>query len=86
MSDDAFLTVEEAIQLLHPPVSADELRHLIAGTGTEAQGGRYTGRRGRPALCYSMRQLMLIHAANIPLMPRYGGVNAGVHGAAKVLS
>jgi hypothetical protein len=63
-------TLEEAAQLLDPPMSVEQLRHLVQAAGLQPAGARRTGRRGRPAPTYSSTALLRAHAAIAPLLVR----------------
>lgn len=56
-------TLDDAAQLLDPPITPDELRALIVAARLQPTGIRRTGRRGRPAPTYDPADLMRAHAA-----------------------
>lgn len=77
-SEDALLTIEEAAGLLDPPISPAELAALVEGNGLQSQGVRRRLSPGRPARTYSMKALMLIHAANVPTRMQFACAPSGV--------
>lgn len=62
----AGLTLAELADLLDPPVTADQLWHLVCYTGLRPCGRRITGRPGRPAALYDARVVMELHALLVP--------------------
>lgn len=61
-------TLDEAAALLDPPMSVEQLRHLVQAVGLRRVGTRRTGRRGRPAPTYDSAALLRAHAAIAPLL------------------
>ena len=61
-------TVEEACQILDPPMTEQQLAGLIAILGRQPDGKRFTGRRGRPRPTYDARWLIGLHGALVPFM------------------
>lgn len=68
---EALLTLEEAAQVLHPPVDKAQLKALVEVAGLQPAGVRRRLGPGRPAHTYPMRELMRIHAAVVPLMNEF---------------
>ena len=62
----AGLTVKELADLLDPPVTQDQIMHLICYIGLEPCGRRRSGRRGRPAALYDSATVMGAHSALVP--------------------
>lgn len=63
------LTLAEAAVILDPPMTAGQLRAIIAALGWKPAGNRHTGRRGRPWPVYDAARLMELHAALAPFLP-----------------
>ena len=63
-------TITEAISLLQPPITADQLRHAIAAAGVQPCGYRQTGRAGRPAPVYQWTDLLALHGALLPWLDK----------------
>jgi hypothetical protein len=63
MSDSPGWSIEDAAAILDPPITADELRALVAAARITPTGTRRTGRRGRPREVYDPSELMRAHAA-----------------------
>lgn len=59
-------TVEEACEILDPPMQPGQLRAIIAALRIPAAGARYTGRAGRPMATWDAATLMRLHAALLP--------------------
>jgi len=74
----ALLTLEEAAELLDPPVDKAQLKALVEVAGLRPAGVRRRLGPGRPAHTYPMRELMRIHAAVIPLMNEFSALPSGV--------
>lgn len=72
---EVLLTVDEAVQVLDPPISRPKLKALIEATGLPSRGTRRRLGPGRPALTYSAGELMRLHAANIPLMHEFAAAS-----------
>lgn len=68
---DALLTLDEAVEWLHPPITREKLRGLVEADGVPARGVRRKLGPGRPPLTYAFSDLALVHAANAPLMHRF---------------
>ena len=66
---DAALTVEEACEILNPPVTPEQLRTLIRALGVQPSGTRRSGRRGRPFPTYDVGELLRLHEALVPFLP-----------------
>lgn len=66
----AGLTVAELADLLDPPVTAEQVYHMVAAIGLKPCGRRRSGRRGRPRALYDAKKIMEVHAALVPLMPK----------------
>ena len=62
------LTLAEAAQVLGPPMTAAQLRAIVAALGWQPEGHRITGRSGRPAACYDATRVMQLHAAVAPFL------------------
>ena len=73
---DALLTLDEAVDWLHPPVTKAQLRALVEVNGVPSRGVRRKLGPGRPALTYAFADLALVHAANVPLMHRFAVTGA----------
>lgn len=65
----AGLTVKELADLLDPPLTAQQLTHLIYLLDLKPCGYRRSGQRGRPAALYEARKIMAVHAALVPYIP-----------------
>src|SRR6266496_6853003 len=76
------LTVRELADLLDPPVTVEQVSHLIQYLKLEPCGWRRSGRRGRPAALYEARVIMEAHALLIPLMMREHSQDADAAGSA----
>lgn len=61
-------TLDEAAQLLDPPMTVEQLRHLVQAARLRPVGTRRTGRRGRPAPTYDSAALLRAHAGLAPLL------------------
>ncbi len=61
-------TLEDAARLLDPPMTVEELRHLVHAARLQPVAARRTGRRGRPAPAYDSAQIMRAHAALAPFL------------------
>ncbi len=59
-------TVEEACQVLDPPMRPGQLRQILAALRIEPAGNRYTGRAGRPHATWDAATIMALHAALAP--------------------
>lgn len=68
MTETETWTLDEAAALLDPPMTAEQLRHLVQAAGLQPAGTRRTGRRGRPAPTYDSAALLRAHAAIAPLL------------------
>jgi hypothetical protein len=60
------LTVDEAVLVLDPPITCDQLAGLIAALSIRPVGKRQQPKRGRPRLTYDAAELMRLHAAVAP--------------------
>jgi hypothetical protein len=60
------LTVDEAVLVLDPPITCDQLAALIAALGIRPVGRRHQPRKGRPRQTYDAAELMRLHAAVAP--------------------
>ena len=60
------LTVKELADLLDPPLTAEQIWHLVCLAGLQPCGYRRSGKRGRPAALYDARMIMQIHAVLVP--------------------
>jgi hypothetical protein len=69
---EAALTVHEAVTVLDPPMTHDQLAGLIAALGIRPVGKRPQSGLGRPRLTYDAAELMRLHAAVLPwlVVPR----------------
>lgn len=56
-------TVDDAAQLLDPPMSSDQVKALITACALLPVGERRTGRRGRGERVYSAGDIRRAHAA-----------------------
>jgi hypothetical protein len=63
---DAGLTVRELAALLDPPVTVEQVSHLIQYIGMRPCGWRRTGRRGRPTAEYDAATVMEVHTLLVP--------------------
>jgi hypothetical protein len=72
------LTLAEAVAVLDPPMTEQQLRAIVTALGWEPAGQRHTGRAGRPAAAYDATRLMGLHAALSPFNDRiaYGNSHA----------
>lgn len=64
------LTVRELADLLDPPVTVEQVIHLVRYIRLEPCGWRHTGRRGRPTALYEAKAVMEAHTALVPLMAK----------------
>lgn len=64
------LTIPELAAVLDPPMTTEQLAHLIGVLELEPADRRRTGRRGRPAPAYDVRVIMEAHAALAGLLAR----------------
>jgi hypothetical protein len=62
----AGLTIKELADLLDPPVTPEQIVHLICYMGLKPCGRRRSGRRGRPAALYDARTVLAAHAVLVP--------------------
>ena len=62
------LTLDEAAQVLQPPVAARQLRAVVHALGMQPAGTRRNGRRGRPVPTYDAAQILQLHAALLPFL------------------
>jgi hypothetical protein len=68
-------SIEDAAALLHPPMTARQVRALIDFTGLAPIGRRPSGPRGgRPAAVYDPSALMRAHAVIVPLLASPAGL------------
>lgn len=68
-------TVEDAVALLHPPMTAAQVRALIIIAGLQPIGRRRSGARGgRPAAVYDVAELLRAHTAVAPLLVSPAGL------------
>ena len=67
---DAGLTMRELADLLDPPVTVEQVRHLVRYIKLEPCGWRRSGRRGKPAALYDARTVMEAHAVLVPFTQR----------------
>jgi hypothetical protein len=65
------LTVKELSELLDPPVTPEQVWHLVCYTRLKPCGYRRSGQRGRPAALYDARMVMELHTAFADLMVPY---------------
>jgi hypothetical protein len=72
------MTLGELAELLDPPLTPVQLKHLVDALGIEPAGSRVTGGRGRPTFCYRASQLMKLHAAVVPFCTGRPDVNEGM--------
>jgi hypothetical protein len=64
----AGLTLRELADLLDPPVTVQQVEHMIRAVGLEPCGKRRSGRRGRPAALYEAKIVMELHAVLVPFL------------------
>lgn len=64
----AGLTIRELADLLDPPVTADQVKHMVRAVGLRPCGHRRTGRKGRPTALYDATVILRVHAALVPFM------------------
>jgi hypothetical protein len=64
---DAALTLGEAAQILQPPLSERQLRHIIQGLGWQPCGWRRQP-HGHPYATYPAVELAKLHAALLPFL------------------
>ncbi len=69
----AGLTMRELADLLDPPVTVEQVFHIVRAVGLEPCGWRRSGRRGRPAALYNAAAVMEAHSLLTPLMMREQG-------------
>ena len=65
MAELAF-TIPEAVTMLNPAISEEQLREIIRALRWEPAGRKYTGHAGRPTLTYEWTQITRLHAAISP--------------------
>lgn len=65
--------MRELANLLDPPVTVEQVNHLIQYIGLEPCGRRRSGRRGRPTACYDAKIVMEAHTALVPFTQRARG-------------
>jgi hypothetical protein len=70
MADVVALTIPELAALLDPPITTQQLGHLVGAIGLEPSGKRQTGQRGRPLPTFDLVVIAHLHAAIVPWMPR----------------
>lgn len=63
-------TLAEAVTVLDPPMTEQQLRMIVRALGWQPAGKRYTGRSGHPGSTFDAAELMRLHAALIPFMAR----------------
>lgn len=61
-------TIEEACQILDPPLTPRQLREIIRAVGLEPTGRRRTGRRGHPHATYDAQQILKLHEVLAPFL------------------
>lgn len=66
------LTLNELADLLDPPVTAQQVSHLVRYIGLRPCGYRHSGRQGRPAALYEARIIMEAHSVLVPFTQRAG--------------
>jgi hypothetical protein len=66
----AGLTLGELADLLDPPVTVEQVHHMVRAVGLEPCGYRRSGRPGRPALLYDSATVMSVHAVLVPFTQR----------------
>lgn len=64
----AGLTMRELADLLDPPVTVEQVFHMVRAVGLEPCGWRRSGRRGRPAALYDAATVMELHSLLIPFV------------------
>jgi hypothetical protein len=60
--------MRELADLLDPPVTVEQVFHLVRYIGLEPCGWRRSGRRGRPTALYDARVVMEAHTLLVPVM------------------
>ena len=65
-SRELALTIDEAVLVLNPPITCQQLASLIAALDIRPVGKRREHRRGRPRLTYDLAELQRLHAAIVP--------------------
>lgn len=63
------LTVKELADLLDPPLTPQQVIHMICLLGLKPCGYRRSGQRGRPAALYEAKKIMAVHAVIVPYIP-----------------
>lgn len=58
--------MNELADLLDPPVTVEQVFHMIRAVGLQPCGYRRTGRQGRPTACYDSAVIMELHSLLIP--------------------
>ena len=59
-------TIEEACQVLDPPLTPRQLRDIVHALRLQPAGRRRNGRAGRPVSVYDWAQITKLHQAVLP--------------------
>lgn len=62
------LTLAEASEILHPPMTERQLRDILRALRWPPSGYRHDGRPGHPRAVYEWRDLCELHAALAPFL------------------
>ena len=62
------LTLNELADLLDPPVTIDQVHHMVRLIKLEPCGWRHSGRPARPTALYDAATIMELHSVLIPFM------------------
>ena len=62
------LTLAEASQVLDPPMTEQQLRHIIRALHWQPAGWRHPGGRGHATATYDAGDLMRLHQALVPFL------------------
>jgi 2-keto-3-deoxy-L-rhamnonate aldolase RhmA len=62
------LTLTEATTLLNPPITTNQLQHLIRALHWQPAGWRQTGRKGHPQATYNWADICALHTALVPFL------------------
>ena len=61
-------TLAEAVEVLDPHMTEQQLRAIVTALGWQPDSHRHTGRAGRPTAAYDATRLMQLHAAVAPFI------------------
>jgi hypothetical protein len=77
--------MRELADLLDPPVTIEQVCHLVRYIKLEPCGWRRSGRRGRPTALYDAATVMEAHTALVPFVSRAGRCRLAVYVAVPVM-